>query len=414
MGLLTTLTLACLLTPAALAGTWTVGLPATGADFVSIQAAIDAAAEGDLILVEQGSYQEQLRIDAKGLTIQGLGNVNLVGPAATLTSQPLLHVENLTPGQEVHLRDLSILRITGVWGDAIRLERNRGSVWIEQAFVDTYDGHALRVVDCDDVLLSEVTLQANSAFQDPLGSNQPSHGLLLEDGSSVQAFQLDAIGSHAPPLFVTLTAPVEGGDAAHVIDSRLCLVAPQLQGGTGGSIFQAGCATGSRGGSALEVVARSGATPEVELLGGKLLPGQAGSFTPGCASDPGSSATIQAPAGTVIQLSGQPRLLSMPTTPYPNGSFEFQLQGAPGDLFFLFASPTTTPALPLAGIEGDLFLSPLGSFVAATGQIGPSGFAVQGAGFSNPGPPLTVRTQAVLADTAGALWLSGPGTILFP
>ena len=403
------------LVPAASAGTWHVATtPGPGVDFTTIQAAIDAASDGDLILIENGAYLEQLHIDGKGLTLQGLANAALFGTAATVNNDPTLHVENLAPGQEFHLRDLGVNRVTGVWGEAIRLEHNQGRVWIEQVFIDTYDGHAVHIIDCADVVLSEAFLQCNSGFQDRLGNNLPAHGLLVEDGSNVQAFQLDATGSHGPPIFVTLTTPIEGGDAVHLIDSTLRLIDAGLQGGGGGSIFKAGCSTGAIGGSAIEVHAQGGPAPSVELRGGNMQGGVSGIWTPGCAPDPGTSLMIDAPAGTVTTLTGKPRLLSMPTTPYPNGNFEFQVQGEGSDLFFLFASPLSGSPTPLAGIDGDAFLGLGSSILVTSGQLNAFGWGGDVMGLVNPGPPLTFRTQALFLDLSGGLWLSGPGTILFP
>ncbi|MDF1797827.1 MAG: hypothetical protein P1V81_01515 [Planctomycetota bacterium] len=412
---LSTLALACLaLCPVASAGTWQVATTAgPGVDFTSIQAAIDAAADGDLIFIASGSYLEQLHVDGKGLTLQGAGNSAVFGLATFLTGEPTVHVENLAVGQEFHLRDLSVNRITGVWGEALRLEHNLGRVWIEQVFVDTYDGHALHVIDSADVVLSEVFLQCNSAFQDALGNNLPAHGLVVESGSSVHAFQVDSTGSHGPPLFTTLTSPVPGGDGVHVVDSHVRLIAPGIQGGGGGSIFQAGCSTGAVGGSAIKVLAKGGPAPSVELRGGTLQAGVTGMFTPGCAPDPGSSLAIEAPAGTFTQLAGKPRLLSMPSTPYPNGNFEFQVQGDDRDLFFLFASQATASPTPITAIDGDVFLGLGASFLVTSGQLNPFGWGGQTLGLVHLGPPLTFRTQALFVDLSGGLWLSGPGTIHF-
>ncbi len=54
----------------------------SGADFTSIQAAIDAASEGDTIEVADGTYDEQIII-SKPLTIQGQGDTTIIKPSQT-------------------------------------------------------------------------------------------------------------------------------------------------------------------------------------------------------------------------------------------------------------------------------------------------------------------------------------------
>jgi RTX calcium-binding nonapeptide repeat (4 copies) len=52
--------------------TWTVGL-GIGFDFSTIQAAVDAAGNGDTIEIAAGNYQEQVTVDGKDITIHGAG-----------------------------------------------------------------------------------------------------------------------------------------------------------------------------------------------------------------------------------------------------------------------------------------------------------------------------------------------------
>src|SRR3989344_4818777 len=58
------------------------------ADFTTIQDAVDAASDGDTIIVAANTYDEQVVIDGKGLTLEGAGDTTIIRPssASILTS----------------------------------------------------------------------------------------------------------------------------------------------------------------------------------------------------------------------------------------------------------------------------------------------------------------------------------------
>ncbi|TAJ21647.1 MAG: hypothetical protein EPO68_04315 [Planctomycetota bacterium] len=125
--------------PALASNVWVVAQPAgPGVDFTSIQAAIDAAASGDTILVRhaQGvSYLESLTIDGKSLVITGdtistLALTNVYGP------QPHV-VRNVPAGGAVVFRRM-FLSYGGaaIDGPGLWVHDNAGSVWLEESRIN--------------------------------------------------------------------------------------------------------------------------------------------------------------------------------------------------------------------------------------------------------------------------------------
>lgn len=84
-----------------------------GRCFTSIQAAVDAANDGDRITIRPGRYIEQVTISGKGLTLIGQGEAvvqapsameDILSPVAGVEGRPVI----LVTGAEVTLRDLTI------------------------------------------------------------------------------------------------------------------------------------------------------------------------------------------------------------------------------------------------------------------------------------------------------------------
>ena len=104
----------------------------TGAgDFTDIQPAVDAAVDGDVVLVKPGTYGA-VEVVGKTLTIAGErtaeGFAPSVYPGSTVES--ILSITDLAANQRVHVRDLS-LRYDNVTETALSIEDNVGPVVIE-------------------------------------------------------------------------------------------------------------------------------------------------------------------------------------------------------------------------------------------------------------------------------------------
>jgi len=86
--------------------------------FASIQSAIDAAADGDVITVAAGTYNEALTVAVPGLTLQGAGDD--VG-SGTVISVPGVGSGIIVTASDVTLRDIRVEK-----GDALGDNDGRG------------------------------------------------------------------------------------------------------------------------------------------------------------------------------------------------------------------------------------------------------------------------------------------------
>lgn len=380
-----------------------------GVDFTSVQAAVDAASEGDEIVLHQGAYQEHVRIDGKSLVLHGEPGASLVFVQAGTQALPSLVVENLDPGQSVELRELSITRLSGTAGPGIVLADNAGHVRIQNAFVDNYDGDSLVVLGSLEVVVSGSLLQSNAPHLDAIGQVQPSAGMEVSGGSEVFVYDTEMRGSHGHVVGQPADMLSVGGDGLVVVDSSVHLFGAQVRGGGGNNVFVGTCLTPASGGAGIRVLANGGPAPLVELRETQVSAGNTGFGQP-CASLPPTTAAIEGLAGAVMTLPGDARLLGLPGNPGSGGFVDVELQGGPSDAYILFASASITPPSVLPGFDGHLMIDPLTAQVVRTGVLNFGGLTLFEPSVAGVGAG-TYHLQAVTVDALGGLWLTNPITL---
>lgn len=348
--------LACAASPALAAvpgEVWTVG-PA-GADFTQIQPAVDAAADGDLILVKPGNYTQFAIVD-RGLTIvaETPGSVHIGGT---------LRVTALAADKRVNLIHLSgtaneerALRFSGNQG-AIRV---RGGTWIGKTHASpTLALDAAYVDDCDDVSLRECTLQGGSG----LYLNTPVWGGagLRQRQSNVALHDCALLGGKG----ATGKSDVNGGDGgsggagALVEGGFLFASGCTLTGGQGGnggdasSLFQDGGNAGSGGDGVQVEDAQLGLLASSLAGGAQGFPGW-GPMGFGSSGVPGMPLEVQGDVqltnhpGPVVRWNGDGH--------WQAGSAEtWSFQGPPGASIWIVAS-NKTQFLPSASKQGVLLV----------------------------------------------------------
>src|SRR6185503_11180670 len=118
-------------TSAAAQSVLTVG---AAGDFPTPQAAIDAAALGDIVLLLEG-FQANVVID-KGLALMAGGHLLMKPDAGPGSDQPTVRVVGVPAGQSVLLSGLTVFVGSSGAPAAVEIADCDGAVWIQDVFVD--------------------------------------------------------------------------------------------------------------------------------------------------------------------------------------------------------------------------------------------------------------------------------------
>ena len=324
-------------------------------DFTEIQAAIDAAVDGDTILVHTGGYSN-FAINRKALTVTAA-----VGMSVTI--QGSIRVRRLLPSQTVVIEGMTSLGSGS--GPASRagafLFDNAGPVRLEASSFTGADnntttnpggGAGLYVLNCPDVVVSECSLAGGQMLGGdgwfscyfkceslPLaGPGLDIAGGIQSYGSELAVFDSVALGGHGQDLDGSWLDANPAGSGARLSDSKFFASGSTFVGGDGGDSFIT-LSFGGDGGHGISldgVQGSSGVFLETQAIGGMHGYGVPGfiSCVDGCPGQPiwtgaGSTET------TLPQAAASMQLVSPATeaTPLP-----ISFSGTPGDDVFLFIS----------------------------------------------------------------------------
>src|SRR5262245_46916480 len=331
------------LSPLSGAGILTVGPAGSGAQFTQIQAAIDAALDDDVILVQPGTYQQIVVARPLRILGDGTGVVRIQGrePGATILG--------IGAGREVVLSGVEVGEPTDGDAPAILLRNCPGTVILDAVDVPgNFGGTAVQVQSCaravvldsqlsgvgamsaldSEVWLANVTLVAgmNGFF------GQAVTGVSLQNstlhawssrivGGDAHARIDEAVGPGAPGLLlVSSHADLFGGPGSELLGGRGDTLAMNTPGGAGLRLFQ----------SSARIQASITISGGLDGLGTTVAPAISADATSTYGFDPKVFPTLVAGAQEV-QL---------------GTSFDLTLTGNPGGYQVLFLSlhtgPTTT------------------------------------------------------------------------
>lgn len=351
-----------------------------GAQFTTIQAAIDAANDGDSILIREGIYSG-FTIAGKSLELMGAGSAS-IEPSSVI---------NLSVHQWVSLYQLNFIQLNQhLIGPTLRFDSCSGRVWMEKTVVragSNFNGAnttGMRISACQAVDLLDCLVTGAFGKDGMLGSQSTGDGsvALQIEFSRLFAYNttfLGGSGGSGLPFPTSTTEPTEthrGGDGAPGLTAKaaeLYLEQCFVYGGSGGqgSLGGLGVPCGSGGDAAHALVLDSGPG---WMRGSQLQQGAAGS--PGLASSLLCSHGA-APSGPISgpvpnELPGPVRRLEFSGLAQEGQGVPLVFRGLPGDFAFLLFAPAPAGEF-LPAYQGARLVSYPGLTVVPTGFLDASG-----------------------------------------
>jgi len=303
-----------------------VGAPAheglDQADYTNLQAAVDGADEGDTILVRAGDHLDPAVIDAKSLTIQGDGVVELLN----------VRVQNLGPSQTVALSGLRFQTYNG--SGALELADDQGLVWLDECRAllpdggfGVFQGPALRIQNCAQVVLNRCLFKGASAGQSYIS---PAPAGLDLSNSTVHAYACTFTGANGQGIYdEPFTHSEQGGDGIRMQGSAsfLFLSGCEADGGAGIAYgpFPFATSSCSAGGNGLTA---AGTTVALNSIFNAGAGGSSGSCGPGLPY-----------TGSVELQSGSSLSFSTNQLAHEGEDIVYTFQGPPHVPIYLTGSP---------------------------------------------------------------------------
>jgi len=312
-----------------------------GGQFTQIQPAIDAATDGDTILVETGIYK-RFSVNNKSLSI--LGDVG-----ATVHIDGMIDIGNLDVDKVFHLQNLSSMvaqPFVPTIQFGINLHGNLGRVRLQNCQFTGYSAANCTLADNNGFDGCRSRVNADLAL---IGCTARG-GRGSTDGNG--NFGSGGIGLSASHSYLTLyETNCLGGNGGQCIDGAWGGVGLEINldafmfgssgsvfGGSGADSVHAFCSYGGDGGTGLSLFGGS----RVVALGLPIVGGFAGhgNTTPGCVDTDGSpgAPTFVAGDSNLIQLSGQARTLACTSPASASSSETLTLHGLANDHVTLYSS----------------------------------------------------------------------------
>ena len=307
-----------------------------GVDFTGLPAALQAAADGDVLQLKAGTYPvSTLVIDGKGLVLAAEAGANVLLTGTKLT------VQNLAPGQSFTMRGLSTQFID--WW----LVDDAGSVWFEDVSFDVGNAPGpgtINAEDCENVVLTRCSVQGQTAIN-VFGDGVASEAVWATR-SQLTIEECTLVGGSGDLSMTTLDVP--GGDGIELHDSQLFLGGSSVTGGLG--------ATAAGGAAVLLSEGSQAWLLDSVLTGGVGAP---------------SGQLVKVISGFATQLTGLQYRCELESPKRVGETLDVVLQGPPGQPAWILK--WLTPGGLIKPAWGGVLLVAPGFTVTAMGAIPPSG-----------------------------------------
>jgi hypothetical protein len=316
-------------------------------NFTTIQAAVDASIDGDVILVRGGSYAA-FTIDNKSLAIYADAD-------ATVAVNGAVQILNIAATKTVVL---SSLQVTGTSTNpaptaALSLTDNAGALRFQKCtftggaglssfdhFNDTYPpaAHGVRMANNPNVCFVGCTLRGGNAYVDASHCDECTGGLggdgVRAQGSIVALYDSLCAGGSGGE---TGDFGGSGGVGYRALDVGGFASRSTFKGGDGGDAWDYIAAFGGHGGDALRLEQSAG----FHLLSAAYQPGAGGEsyFFPQAHGAPGVAISG---TGSAVTLPGIARVFSATTLADDGGSISVTVFGQEGDKVYLPQSLRTS------------------------------------------------------------------------
>lgn len=385
-------------------------------DFQSLQAAIDAAGDGDTLLIKPGAYGPSevrfkgLQLVADGAPVNLNGGLRIVD---TLVQHEILvrgiriHGENLFESAPVPAVEVSFVRGPLRFEECEILGATPGKCWVDVPF-DCAGGPGAEIELGLDVAFARCVLVGGDGI--PLyngGENSRAGNALFLKGGVVALHHCSLQGGEGIDWILDLDEGGPGGDGIYAEDglvpATVFLAGSDSTGGEGGDGALCIC-EGGAGGDGLHM---EGPAAQAFVVDSALI-----GDTGGCGGNGAPDGLPERATGgaQITQWSGPAPRLEGPGPLREGESAALSLEAAPGSLAILVGSPS--PGLRLLPFRKSaaLFLPGLATY-ELLGQV-PVGGVLQ---YSSPIGQLpsgvqsyTLVTQAWVRPPVGVARLSGP------
>lgn len=385
--------------------------------YFDVQPAVDAAADGDVILVAPGTYT-RVEIVGKALTLQGDPHAlvrSFVVPPLTGTPGPAFTVRDLAADQRVVVRGLDVRLHYAEPYAALDVRDCTGSILFEDCDIASSNGDGVALGDTSSATFVRCTIHSDgpflpnssSIFKLNAGIRATHSDVFLHDCAISGSAGRDVIG-----FFDLVTS--DGGPGLHLLNSRVFASGCGIVGGEGGAyqdVWAGPCVPLGDGGPGMLLESALGLS-HVVLFDSVVRGGDGGQPDPTCSDPPGATGPDQiVQSGTVQVITGTRRAFGV-ESPLREGELGLTVYaGVPGDLVLLALSIGPGSSFLLQPYLVAPYVDPFLNVTTVRGVVPSGGVLVEQLAAPQLPPgvqSLGLSCQALYLDTTGAFFLGGP------